>query len=75
MQSNAPIITTSPPEDLPHSTPQAEGVTTIDFSTNLHVIPVEADKPLMQSDQALLMKFHEQLRHWPFSHVKALAEQ
>ena len=65
----------SPSQDVSNSPPQTEGVTASDFTTNQHVIPIEPDKLLIQSDQALLMKFHEQLGHCSFTHLKSLAEQ
>ena len=73
--SEVPLITMSPSHAISPSPPQIKGVMTSDFATNPHVIPVKPDKPLMQSDQALLMKFHEELRHCSFTHPKSLAEQ
>ena len=61
--SEVPIITMLPSQAISPSPPQIKGVMTSDFTTNPHVIPVKPDKPLMQSDQALLMKFHEKLGH------------
>ena len=70
---DAPIITTTPKlEGQPCSSSKGE---TTDFSTNPHVIPVEPDKPLMQSNQALLMHLHEQLGHCSFTQLKTLAEK
>ena len=47
----------------------SEGVMT-DFTTNPHVIPMEEDDgPLMKSDQALLMNYHEKLGHCSFQQL------
>ena len=57
--SNAP--TDKPPRS------ESEGVTT-DFTVNPRVIPPDnQDEPLLKSDQAALMRLHEQLGHCPFT--------
>ena len=68
-------ITTLQLPGLP-SPPQStqNGITT-EFQTNPNVIPVEEDPPSRQSDQALLMKYHEKLGHCPFNQLKQLAEK
>ena len=52
----------------------SEGVTT-DFNADPQLIPQEPDAPLMASDQALLMPYHEQLRHTSFAQLQELAKQ
>ena len=64
--------TPSPHEDPVHS--PSEGVTT-DFKTDPHLIPQKPDAPLMASDQALLMAYHEQLGHTSFAQLQELAKQ
>lgn len=76
--SEEPIITTSPqPQEVAPPRSESEGVTT-DFTADPHVIPQdpnEENKPLLKSDQALLMKYHEQLAHCSFVHLQELAKQ
>ena len=62
------------PTDKPtHS--ESEGVTT-GFMVNPTVIPSgDQDEPLLMSDQAALMRLHEQLGHCPFAQLKQMAEQ
>ena len=63
----------APTDKPPHS--ESEGVTT-EFTVNLTVIPSEdQDKPLLKSDQAALMRLHEQLGHCSFAQLKQMAEQ
>ena len=62
----------SPSEGAMHSL--SEGVTT-DFKADPHLIPPEPDAPLMASDQALLIAYHEQLRHTSFAQLQELAKQ
>ena len=77
-----PIRSTTPsPHDDPVHPPSegamhspSEGVTT-DFKTDPHLIPQELDAPLMASDQALLMAYHEQLGHTSFTQLQELAKQ
>ena len=52
----------------------SEGVTT-DFKADPHLIPQELDTPLMASDQALLMAYHEQLGHTSFAQLQELTKQ
>ena len=47
----------------------------MDFKTDPHLIPQEPDAPLMASDQALLMAYHEQLGHTSFAQLQELAKQ
>ena len=61
-----------PSEGAMHS--PFEGVTT-DFKPDPHLIPQEPDTPLMASDQALLMAYHEQLGHTSFAQLQELAKQ
>ena len=49
----------------------SEGVT-MDFHTDPHLIPQEPDAPLLASDQALLMTYHEQLGHTSFAQFRSL---
>ena len=68
-----PIRSTTPcPRRDPVRSP-SEGVTT-DFKTDPHLIPQEADAPLMASNQALLMAYHEQLGHTSFAQLQELAK-
>ena len=62
----------SPSEGAIHS--PSEGVTT-DFKADPHLIPQEPDAPLMASNQALLIAYHEQLRHTSFAQLEELAKQ
>ena len=79
---NQPILSISPsPPGDPRRSPSegamhslSEGVTT-DFKADPHLIPQEPDAPLMVSDQALLMAFHEQLGHTSFAQLQELAKQ
>ena len=77
-----PIRSTSP---SPHGDPvcfpskgamhsPSEGVTMV-FKADLHLIPQEPDAPLMASDQALLMAYHEHLGHTSFAQLQELAKQ
>ena len=72
--------TSSPHEDPVHPPSEgamrspSEGVTT-DFKTDSHLIPQEPDAPLMASDQALLMAYHEQLGHISFAQLQELTKQ
>ena len=53
----------------------SEGVTT-DFMVNPTIIPPDdQDKPLLRSDQAALMRLHDQLGHCSFAQLKHMAEQ
>ena len=52
----------------------SKGVT-MDFNADPQLIPQEPDAPLMASDQALLMAYHEQLGHTSFSQLHELAKQ
>ena len=57
----------------PHS--ESEGVTT-DFTVNPTVIPSDdQDEPLLKSDQAALMRLHEQHGHCSFAQLNQMAEQ
>ena len=66
--AEGPIMMTpsnTPTDKQPHS--ESEGVTT-DFTVNPTVIPSDdQDEPLLKSDQAALMRLHEQLGHCPFA--------
>ena len=70
-------ITMTPP-DAPADKPpysESKGVTT-DFTVNPTVIPSDdQDEPLLKSDQAALMRLHEQLGHCSFAQLKQMAEQ
>ena len=72
---DASIIDVTPqPKTLPQRSTQTDGITT-DFATSPHVIPSEGDnEPLLKADQALLMKYHEQLGHCSFHQLKELAK-
>ena len=74
--AEGPITMT--PSDAPADKPprsESEGVTT-DFTVNPTVIPSDdQDGPLLKSDQAALMRLHEQLGHCSFAHLKQMAEQ
>ena len=62
------------PNDKPPRS-ESEGVTT-DFTGNPRVIPSEdQNEPLLKSDQAALMRLHEQLGHCSFAQLKQMAEQ
>ena len=67
-----------PPSDTPADKPphsESEGVTT-DFMVNPAVISSDdQNKPLLKSDQAALMRLHEQLGHCSFTQLKQMAEQ
>ena len=72
---------TMTPSDVPNTPTdkppcsESEGVTT-DFTVNPTVIPSEdQDEPLLRSDQAALMRFHEQLGHCSFAQLKQMAER
>ena len=66
-------VLNTPTDKLPHS--ESEGVMT-DFTVNPTVIPSEGqDVPLLRSDQAALMRLHEQLGHCSFAQLKQMAEQ
>ena len=52
----------------------SEGVTT-DFHTDPHLIPQERDTPLLASDQALSMMYHEQLWYTTFAQHQELTKQ
>ena len=73
---DAPITMT--PSETPTDQPQhsaSEGVTT-DFTVNPTIIPPDdQDEPLLKSDQATLMRLHEQLGHCSFAHLKDMVEQ
>ena len=81
-QDEQPICSTSPsPHGDPVHSPSegamrspSEGVTT-DFKADPHLIPQELDTPLMASDQALFMAYHEQLWHTSFDQLQELAKQ
>ena len=66
------------PSDTPTDKPQhseSEGVTN-DFTVSPTVIPSDdQDEPLLKSDQAALMRLHEQLGHCSFAQLKQMAEQ
>ena len=70
--AEGPIMMT--PSDAPTDKPplsESEGVTT-DFTVNPTVIPSDdQDKPLLKSDQAALMRLHEQLGHCPICSTQA----
>ena len=74
--AQGPIMMT--PSDTPTNKPprsESEGVTT-DFTVNPTIIPSDdQDEPLLKSDQAALMRLHEQLGHCPFAQLKQMAEQ
>ena len=74
--AEGPITMT--PSDAPADKPprsESEGVTT-DFTVNPTVIPSDdQDGPLLKSDQAALMRLHEQLGHCSFAQLKQMAEQ
>ena len=70
-------ITMTPP-DTPADQPprlESEGVTT-DFTLNPTLIPPDdQDEPLLKSNQAALMRLHEQLGHCSCTQLKHMAEQ
>ena len=69
-----PSGTPPAPNDKPPRS-ESEGVTT-DFTVNPTVIsPEDQDEPLLKSDQAALMRLHEQLGHCSFAQLKQMAEQ
>ena len=77
-----PIQITSPSSNEDTQRPSSEGATrstsegvTTDFRTDPHLIPQEPDAPLLASDQALLMAYHEQLGHTSFAQLQELAKQ
>ena len=74
--AEGPITMT--PSDAPSDKPpcsESEGATT-DFMVNPTVIPSDdQDEPLLKSDQAALMRLHEQLGHCSFAQHKQMAEQ
>ena len=74
--AEGPITMT--PSDAPTDKPprlESEGVTT-DFTVHPTVIPSDdQDGPLLKSDQAALMRLHEQLGHCSFAQLKQMAEQ
>ena len=66
-------LSNTPTDQPPHS--ESEGVTT-DFMVNPTLIPSDdQDEPLLKSDQAALMRLHEQLGHCSFAQLKQMAEQ
>ena len=65
------IIMTSAPAE--QDVPGQEKFITTNFSTHPHVIPLEEDPLLRESDQVLLM--HEQLGHCSFSQLRQLTEK
>ena len=69
---------TMTPSNTPTDKPQhseSEGVTT-NFMVNPTIIPSDdQDEPLLKSDQAALMRLHEQLRHCSFAQLKQMAEE
>ena len=74
------ITSTSSNEDPKH--PSSKGATrspskevSTDFHTDPHLIPQEPDAPLLASNQALLMAYHEQLGHTYFAQLQELAKQ
>ena len=77
-----PTCSTSPsPHEDPVGSPSegvmrspSKGVTT-DFKADPHLIPQEPDAPLMASNQALLMAYHEQLGHTSFAQLQELVKQ
>ena len=77
--AEGPITMT--PSDIPNTPTdkplcsESKGVTT-DFTVNPTVIPSEdQDEPLLRSDQAALVRLHEQLGHCSFAQLKQMAEQ
>ena len=74
--AEGPIMMT--PSDASMDKPprsESEGVTT-DFMVNPTVIPSDdQDESLLKSDQAALMRLHEQLGHCVFTQLKQMAEQ
>ena len=80
-----PVPTQSPDEQpiqIDPKCPSSEGAThspsegvTMDFHTDPHLIPQEPDTPLLASNQALLMMYHEQLGHTSFAQLQELAKQ
>ena len=78
--TNPPVevpITITPsvaPTDKPPRL-ESKGVPT-DFTVNPTVIPSEdQDEPILKSDQAALMRLHEQLGHCSFAQLKQMAER
>ena len=74
--AEGPIMMT--PSDAPSDKPprsESEGGAT-DFMVNTTVLPSDdQDIPLLKSDQAALMRLHEQLGHCSFAQLKQMAEQ
>ena len=76
-----PIKITSPSSNEDPKCPSSEGAmhspsegVTTDFYTDPHLIPQAPDTPLLASDHALLMAYHEQLRHTSFAQLQELAK-
>ena len=78
IQDPAAAPVTMTPSDTPTDQPQhsaSKGVTT-DFTVSPTIIPPDdQDEPLLKSDQAALMRLHEQLGHFPFAQLQHMAEQ
>ena len=81
-QDEQPIQITSPSSNEDPKRPSSEGAArspsegvSTDFHTDPHLIPQEPDAPLLASDQALLMAYHEQLGHTSFAQLQELAKQ
>ena len=67
--TEGPIMMT--PSDTPTDKSQRT-----DFTVHPTVIPSDdQDETLLKSDQAVLMRLHEQLSHCSFDHLKQMAEQ
>ena len=63
----------TPTDQAQHS--ESKEVTT-DFTVNPTIIPSnDQDEPLLKSDQAALMRLHEQVGHCSFAQLKQMAEQ
>ena len=78
IQSPADVHITITPSKTPMDQPQgsaSKGVTT-DFTVNPTIIPPDdQDEHLLKSDQAALMRLHEQLGHCSFAQLNQMAEQ
>ena len=78
IQAPADMPITMTPSETPMDQPQcsaSEGVTT-DFTVNPIIIPPDDQgEPLLQSNQAALMRLHDQLGHCSFAHLKHMVEQ
>ena len=77
-----PIQINSPSSNEDPECPSSEGATrslsegiTTDFYTDPHLIPQAPDAPLLASNQALLLAYHEQLEHTSFAQLQELAKQ